>query len=175
MRDLYILLYDIELSALLMHHVSDISKQLIEFADALFDIADFGFAFDDEGFLEVDFVLVGESELELVLLLLLLEVGLVGGGGGGGVEGGAGGLCRCFFLVERGLLELLEFGQGGFEFALEFGLGEFLRGPDVRPCGDLLDTLANLLEFLRRLLDGGLDALADTGGLVLGADLGDFG
>lgn len=60
-RRLNILLDDIELGPLLMHHVSDITKQLVELADRLLDIADLGLALDDEGFLEVDLVLVREA------------------------------------------------------------------------------------------------------------------
>jgi hypothetical protein len=40
-----------------MHHVRNIAEQLIELADRLLDVADLGFALDDERFLEVDFVL----------------------------------------------------------------------------------------------------------------------
>lgn len=50
----------------------DVPEKFVEFADGLLDVADFGFAFDDEAFLEVDFVLRGEAELFLLLELLLL-------------------------------------------------------------------------------------------------------
>jgi hypothetical protein len=112
-----------------MYHVRHISKQFIEFANTLLDVADLGFALDDEGFLEVDFVLVGEAELLLLLLLLGAEVvSSAFVGGGLGVESGAGGLCGRLFFFESGFLELLEFLERGAEFALEFGLCKFLAG-----------------------------------------------
>lgn len=63
---------DIELISLFVNHVCDVPEKFVEFADGLLDVADFGFAFDDEAFLEVDFVLRGEAELFLLLELLLL-------------------------------------------------------------------------------------------------------
>jgi hypothetical protein len=194
MRRLHILLDYIQLRSLLMYHVRHISKQFIEFANTLLDVTDLGFALDDEGFLEVDFVLVGEAEL--FLLLLLLGAKVVSGafiGGGLGVEGGAGGLGGGLFFFESGFLELLEFLEGGTELALELGLCEFLAGlgrllamgrcgweqgtkyPDVRPCGDLLDAFANFLEGVGCLFDGGLHALSYTGGFVLRTQLGYLG
>lgn len=71
---LHILTDNIQLLPLLVHHVRHIPEQLVEFADGLLDVADFGFALDDEGFLEVDFGLRGQAELVLFLLLLALLV-----------------------------------------------------------------------------------------------------
>lgn len=64
---------DIQRLALLVYHVGDISEELVEFADGLLDVADFGFTFDNERFLEVDFGLIGQAELFLFLQLLLLS------------------------------------------------------------------------------------------------------
>ena len=47
MRSLDILFNDVQLRALLMHHVRDISEQLVQLSHALLDVADFGFALDD--------------------------------------------------------------------------------------------------------------------------------
>jgi hypothetical protein len=74
MRDLDILFNNVQLRALLMHHVRDISEQLVQLSHALLDVADLGFALDDEGFLEVDLVLVGEAKLFLLLLLVSAKV-----------------------------------------------------------------------------------------------------
>jgi len=71
-RDFNVFLNDVELGALLVDHVRDVAEQLVELADRLLDIADLRLALDDEGFLEVDLVLVSEAELLLLLLLLLL-------------------------------------------------------------------------------------------------------
>jgi hypothetical protein len=49
---------NVELTTLVVDHVSDISEQLIEFADGLFDVANFGLALDDQGLLEVDIGLI---------------------------------------------------------------------------------------------------------------------
>jgi hypothetical protein len=57
-RRLDILLNDIKLRSLLMHHMRDITEQLIELADRLLDVADLRFALDDHGLLKVDLVLV---------------------------------------------------------------------------------------------------------------------
>lgn len=71
-RDLNILLDDVELCSLLMHHMGDITEQLIQLTHGLLDVPDFRFALDDQGFLEVDVVLIGDAELFLLLLLVLL-------------------------------------------------------------------------------------------------------
>lgn len=60
---------NVELTALVVDHVCDISEQLVEFADGLLNVADLGLAFDDQGFLEVDFGLVCQTQLLLLLLL----------------------------------------------------------------------------------------------------------
>jgi hypothetical protein len=126
-RDFDVLLNNIQLRALFMHHVCHIAKQLVQFANTLLDVAYLRLALDDERLLEVDFILVCQPQLFLLLLLAeiagrtLLARRLR-------IERGAGGLCRGLFLVERGFLELLEFLQGGAELALELGLRELLRG-----------------------------------------------
>jgi hypothetical protein len=132
--DLYILLNNIELRALLVHHMRHVAEQLVEFTDRLLDIANLGLALDDEGFLEVDFVLVGEAQL--LLLLLVAEVAALVAGRCDVLKCGAGCLRRSLFFFQSLLLEVLEFRERGFEFALEFGLGELLRG---LACG-LLDV-----------------------------------
>lgn len=58
-----------------MHHGRHISKQFIQFPNALFDIPDFAFPFYDQRFLEIYFILRGEAELLLFLLLLAPESG----------------------------------------------------------------------------------------------------
>ena len=127
-----------------MHHECHIPKQLVEFPNRGLDGADFGFAFYDEGFLEIDFGLVGEVELVLLLfgLLRLLRgrcacvVGrrVIGVGfarwwlGSGGAEGGAGGGGGGTLFIEGEALKGLEFGTGGLEFSVDLLLGVFLRG-----------------------------------------------
>ena len=61
---------NVELTALVVDHMSDIPEQLVEFADGLFDVTNLGLALDDQGFLEVDIGLVGQAKLFLLLLLL---------------------------------------------------------------------------------------------------------
>lgn len=56
-RDVDVLLDAVELYALLVDHMGNISEQFIELANGLFDIADFGLALDDERLLEVDLIL----------------------------------------------------------------------------------------------------------------------
>lgn len=58
MCDFHVLLDDIELSTLLMHHVRHIAEQFVQLTDRLLDVADLGLALDDELFLKVDVVLV---------------------------------------------------------------------------------------------------------------------
>lgn len=120
----------IQIRALLVHHVRHIAEQLVQLADTLLDIPDFGLALDDEGFLEVDLGLVCQCRLLLLLLELLLR-GFLGAGGervallveGGALRGGGGAL-----FVEGLALETLELGEGGFELGVEFVLGVFLGG-----------------------------------------------
>ena len=109
-----------------------IPKQLIQLPNTLLNIPDLALALDNEGFLEIDLVLRGETEL-LFLLEELPAAGLGAAAGGGGgtafaVERGAVGGCGGAFFVEGGALEVLEFFEGGLEFAVEFGLCEALRG-----------------------------------------------
>jgi TRAP-type mannitol/chloroaromatic compound transport system permease large subunit len=127
MRDFHVLLDDIELSTLLMHHVRHIAEQLVQLTDRLLDVADLGLALDDELFLEVDVVLVRQTEL-LLLLLLLLELGALLAGGASVLEGGARGRVGCFLLLDGLALELLKLGEGGFKLAAELGLGKALGG-----------------------------------------------
>lgn len=121
---------DVELFALLVHHMGDVAEQLVELAHRLLDIADLGLALDDERFLEVDLVLRRQAQLvlllELLLLLLLLATALLVGGVVRVFEGGAGGGGGGAFLFNGAALEDLEFGEGGLEFAVQFALGEFL-------------------------------------------------
>jgi len=60
--------YRVQHVTLLSHDMSDVSKQLIQFADRLFDLADFSFSFYYQVFLKVDFALL--RQLWLILLLL---------------------------------------------------------------------------------------------------------
>lgn len=66
---------NVQLAALLMNNMCNISEELIQFANALLNIANFGLTLNDKRFLEVYFVLVGKSLLffELLLLLFLLR------------------------------------------------------------------------------------------------------
>ena len=181
-----VLLDNVQLGALLVHHVGHVAEQLVELADRLLDIADFGFALDDHLFLEVDVVLVRQTQL--LLLLLLLELGALLAGRTCVLEGSAGSRVGGLLLLDGLALELLELGEGGFELAAELGLGEALGGlswlapcplargmepsyPDIRPCCQFLQTLSNLLELVRRLLRGGPHALPNPGGLAGGAEL----
>lgn len=53
-----VLLDDVELGALLVHHVRHIPEELVELANRLLDVSDLGLAFDDELLLKIDIVLV---------------------------------------------------------------------------------------------------------------------
>lgn len=119
---------DVELLALLVHHMGDVAEQLVELAHRLLDIADLGLTLDDERFLEVDLVLRRQAQLVLLLelLLLLLAAALLVGRVVRVFEGGAGGGGGGAFLFDGAALEDLEFGEGGLEFAVQFALGEFL-------------------------------------------------
>ena len=100
---LHIILNNIQTLALLSHDMRHIPKQFIELTNALLDVAYLGFAFNNQGFLEINLVLGRESDLFLLLLLLLLWIVGVAGkvGGVAGVEGGARGGCRGSLLLER--------------------------------------------------------------------------
>lgn len=108
-----------------------VAEQLIEFADTLLNVADLRFAFNDERFLEVDFILGGEAELFLLLQLLLLAcLGATAGTARLAVvfeRCAAGGRC-CALFLKGGSLKILEFSERGLEFAVEFALSESLRG-----------------------------------------------
>lgn len=54
---LYIPTDGIQLPSLFMHDMCHISEQLVQLSDTLFNIPYFRFSFDDQRFLEVDFVL----------------------------------------------------------------------------------------------------------------------
>ena len=69
-----ILANDIKLITLFMHNMRHISEQLVQFANALLNVANFGFPLDNERFLKVDFVLVCEAGLLFLLKELLLLV-----------------------------------------------------------------------------------------------------
>jgi hypothetical protein len=58
-RDFNVLFNDVQLRALLLYHVGHIAEQLVELSDALLNVAYLGLALDDEGLLEVNFILVG--------------------------------------------------------------------------------------------------------------------
>lgn len=188
-----ILTNHIQIRALLVHHVRHIAEQLVELADALLDIANFGLALDNEGFLEVDFTLVGEDRLLLLELLLrltallgrrcgavLVERGALGGGGGA-------------LFLQRLALQALELGEGGFEFGVEFVLGVFLGGlmispvsvssmkrvvsvayPQVRPILHLLQPIADIFKAVARLLQQVLYSLSYAIGLSLRAEQRDL-
>lgn len=98
--DLDVLFDNVKLGTLLVYHVCDIAEQLVELADGLLNVADLGFALNDERFLEVDVVLVGQTQLLLLLLLLLAKVAppLVAGRGDV-LESGTGCLSRGLFLL----------------------------------------------------------------------------
>lgn len=68
----------IHLGTLLVDDMPNISEQLVQFANALLDVADLGLAFDDQRLLEVHLSLVRKTRPLLLqeLLLLLLLMGL---------------------------------------------------------------------------------------------------
>lgn len=106
----------------------DVAEQLVELADALLDVADLRLPLDDQGFLEINLVLVGEAGLlllefllELLLLLLLLKLTFVTSGASSGtlfglIKRSATGDGRCALLLERAALDRLEFFERGSEF-----------------------------------------------------------
>lgn len=53
-----------------MHHVGHITEELVQFTNALLDIADLGLTLDDQRFLEVDLALISKDRLLLLKLLL---------------------------------------------------------------------------------------------------------
>jgi hypothetical protein len=126
-RDFDVFFNNVQLCTLLMHHVGNITEQLVQLADALLNVAYLGFALDDQRLLEVDFILICQPQL-LLLLLLTKVAGRTLFARRLRVQCGTRGLCRGLLLVEGGFLELLEFGQGGAELSLELGLCELLRG-----------------------------------------------
>lgn len=69
-RHLYVFLDDVELGTLFVDHMCNVAEQLVELANRLLYVADLRLALDDERFLKVDLVLIGEAELLLFLLLL---------------------------------------------------------------------------------------------------------
>lgn len=98
--DLDVLFDNVKLGALLVDHVCDIAEQLVELADGLLNVADLRFALNDERFLEVHVVLVGQTQLLLLLLLLLAKVAspLIARRGDV-LESGTGCLSRGLFLL----------------------------------------------------------------------------
>jgi hypothetical protein len=125
-RNLDVLFDNVELRSLLMHHMRHIAEQLVQLAHALLDIPDLGLALDDHVLLEVDFFLVRQPQLFLLLLLAkvaacsLFARRLR-------VESRTCRLRRGLFLLECGFLQVLELLEGGSELALELGLCELLR------------------------------------------------
>lgn len=67
---------NIETLSLLVDHMRNVSKQLIQLPHTLLDVADLGLALGDEGFVKVDLALVGKDGLLLLELLLLLGLAL---------------------------------------------------------------------------------------------------
>jgi hypothetical protein len=126
-RDFDVFLNNIQLCTLLMHHVSNITEQLVQLSNTLLDVAYLGLALDDERLLEIDFILICQPQL-LLLLLLAKVAGRTLLARRLRIQCGTRGLCRSLLLVEGGFLELLELGQGGAELSLELGLRELLRG-----------------------------------------------
>lgn len=66
--------------ALFVDNMRHISEQVVELADALFNVSDLAFSLDNERLLKVDLVLGGEPQLVLLLslYLLLAATGIVG-------------------------------------------------------------------------------------------------
>lgn len=61
---------NVELTALVVNHMSDISEQLVELAHRLLDVTDLGLTLNDQRLLEVDLRLICQAQLFLLLLLL---------------------------------------------------------------------------------------------------------
>lgn len=89
MCDLDVLLDDVELGALFVHHVGDVTEQFVQLTDGLFNVAYFRLALDDEGLLEIDVVL--GCQPQLLLFLLLAEAAALLGGRSLLLQSGAGG------------------------------------------------------------------------------------
>lgn len=124
--DLDVLLDDVKLLSLLVNHMGDISKELIELADRLLDVANFRLSFNDQGLLKIDFILRGQPQLVL-LLLLAKPISFLGWGRCLVFQSSTGGCCGRLLFLDRLALERLELGQGSFEFSVERCLSELLR------------------------------------------------
>lgn len=122
-RIIYIRRNRIELVALLAHDMCHVAEELVQLAHALLDIADLRLPLHDQRVLEVHLVLRGEPQL-LLRLLLLPEYAATApvaalAWRAGFFERGARGAVAGAFFGEGGLLDVLEFAEGGLEFARE--------------------------------------------------------
>lgn len=106
---------DVKLATLLMNDMCDVTEQLVQFTNALLDVADLCFPFDDKTFLEIHLMLVCQARLLLQLLLLKLEFA------GFGTrlalsDGSTSSDCRCALLLQRAALNSLEFVKARLKF-----------------------------------------------------------
>lgn len=92
-----------------MDNVSHVPEQFIEFANALLNVADLSLALDNEGLLEVHFVLIRKAGLFLQqLVLLLLRLMVTSGTRLRFVYGSPSGCCGCPLLLQGTTLNSLE-------------------------------------------------------------------
>lgn len=119
---------DVELTTLVVDHMSDISEQFVELAHGLLDITNLGFALDDQRFLEVDLRLICQTQLFLLLLLLQLLLRSLDCWRTGLFQGCTGSGGRGALLFEGSSLQGLEFGQRSLELLVQLSLGVLLGG-----------------------------------------------
>lgn len=116
---------DIKLAALLMDDMCDIAEQLVQLANALFNVPDLGLPLNDQGLLEVDLSLVCQTRLLFQLLLLELALA-ISNACFTFIHGCSSSDCRCALLLQSTALDGLEFIQACFELGRELLLGPFL-------------------------------------------------
>ncbi|KAH0357840.1 t-SNARE, partial [Aureobasidium melanogenum] len=119
---------DVELTALVVDHMSDISEQFVELAHGLLDVTNLGLALDNQGLLEVDLRLICQTQLFLLLLLLQLLLRSLDCWRTGLFESCTGSGGRGALLFEGSSLQGLEFGQGSLELLVQLSLGVLLGG-----------------------------------------------
>lgn len=116
----------VDLGALLVNDMANISEQLIQFANALLYIANLRLAFDDQRLLEVHLALIRKTRPLLLQQLLLLLIGFCFRSSFGAIKCCARSNCRCALLLQSAALNSLEFVQGSFEFGRQLLLCPFL-------------------------------------------------
>lgn len=109
---------NVQLATLFSNYMRHITEQFVQFSNALFNVANLGLAFDNQGFLEVHFILVRKTWLLLQLLLLLLLLSfLVSWRNPSFIHGRARSHSRCSLLFQSATLNGLELIQRAFEFS----------------------------------------------------------